>query len=98
MKRINVSQNKLFRYALNIPYKTQITQIMKALKILHATTLYYSQICILIKLLTDFSKSFLMECLDNSLSVKIDLYDDIEYISDTLLKLFQHLKNEIDGD
>jgi hypothetical protein len=46
-----VSQNNLFRYAFYISYKTHITLIMKALKILDATTLYYSQICVLIKLL-----------------------------------------------
>ena len=81
IKRINVSQNNRFRYALNSPYKSFIVQIMKTLKILDATTLYYSQIFILIKLLHrhDFSKSLLMGCLDDSLTVKIDLYDDIIY-------------------
>ena len=51
IKSTNVSQNNLFRYALNIPNKTHITFIMKSLKTLDATTLYNSQICILIKLL-----------------------------------------------
>jgi adenine-specific DNA methylase len=62
IKSINVSQNNLFRYALNIPYKTHITLIMKALKILDATTLYYSQICVLKKLLHrhEFTKKLLM--------------------------------------
>jgi hypothetical protein len=39
IKPINVPQNNLFRYAHNIPYKTQFTLIMKSLKILDATTL-----------------------------------------------------------
>ena len=53
---------------------------MKALKILDATTLYYTQICILIKLLHryDFTKKLLMQCLDNSTVVKIDLHKDID--------------------
>ena len=64
LKSINVSQNNLFRYALNIPYKSHISLIMKSLKVLDATTLYYSQICILIKLLHrhDYTKNILMEC------------------------------------
>jgi hypothetical protein len=81
IKSINVAQNNLFRYALNIPYKTHITLIMKSLKILDATTLYYSQICILIKLLHrhEFTKKLLMGCL-----IKIDIFDDIKIISNLL--------------
>ena len=86
IQSINVSKNNLFRYALNIPYKTHITLIMKSLKILDATTLYYSQICILIKLLhrPEFTKKLLMECLDDSVLIKIDIFDDIKFISDLL--------------
>jgi hypothetical protein len=51
IKSINVAQNNLFRYALNIPYKSHISLIMKSFKVLDATALYYSQICLLIKLL-----------------------------------------------
>ena len=86
IKSINVAQNNLFRYALNIPYKTHITLIMKSLKILDATTLYYSQICILIKLLHrhEFTKKLLMGCLDDSVLIKIDIFDDIKIISNLL--------------
>ncbi len=86
IKSINVSQNNLFRYALNIPYKTHITLIMKALKILDATTLYYSQICVLIKLLHrhEYTKKLLMGCLDESILIKIDIYEDIKFISELL--------------
>jgi hypothetical protein len=67
-------KKQLFRYALNIPYKTHITQIMKALRIIDATTLYFAQICILIKLLQrhEFTKSLLIGCLDDSINIKID--------------------------
>ena len=86
IKSINVSQNNLFRYALNIPYKSHISLIMKSLKVLDATTLYYSQICILIKLLHrhDYTKNILMECLNESTVNKIDIFEDIKYISDLL--------------
>ena len=86
IKSINVSQNNLFRYALNIPYKSHITLIMKSLKILDATTLYYCQICILIKLLHrhDYTKKLLMSCLDDSTLIKIDIYEDIKFISEFL--------------
>ena len=86
IKSINVSQNNLFRYALNIPYKTQISLIMKSLKIFDATTLYYSQICILIKLVHrhEFTKKLLLERLDDSVLIKIDIFDDIKFISDLL--------------
>jgi hypothetical protein len=85
-KSINVAQNNLFRYALNIPYKTHITLIMKSLKILDATTLYYSQICILIKLLHrhELTKNLLMGCLDDLVLIKIDIFDDIKLISNLL--------------
>ena len=86
IKSINVSQNNLFRYALNIPYKSHISLIMKSLKVLDATTLYYSQICILIKLLHrhDYTINILMECLDESTVNKIDIFEDIKFISDLL--------------
>ncbi len=76
----------LDNYALNIPYKTHITLIMKSLKILDATTLYYSQICILIKLLHrhEFTKKLLMGCLNDSVLIKIDIFDDIKLISNLL--------------
>jgi hypothetical protein len=90
LKSINVSQNNLFRYALNIPYKSHISLIMKSLKVLmkslKATTLYNSQICILIKLLHrhDYTKNILMECLNESIVNKIDIFEDIKFISDLL--------------
>ena len=86
IKSIYVSQNNLFRYAINIPYKTHITLIIKALNILDATTLYYSQICLLIKLLHrhEFTKKLLMGCLDESIMIKIDIYEDIKLISELL--------------
>ena len=86
IKSINVSQNNLFRYALNIPYKSQITLVMKSLKILDATTLYYCQICILIKLLHrhDYTKKLLMSCLDDSTLIKIDIYENVKFISEFL--------------
>ena len=59
---------------------------MKSLKILDATTLYYSQICLLIKLLHrhDYTKKLLMSCLDDSTLIKIDIYEDIKFISEFL--------------
>jgi hypothetical protein len=53
---------------------------MKALNIIDATTLCYAQICILIKLLHkhDFTKSLLIEYLNDSKNVKIDLFNDIK--------------------
>ena len=86
IKTINVAQNNLFRYALGIPYKTHISLIMKALNIVDANTLYYSQICILVKLLHrhNYTKSLLMSCLDNPSNSNLDLYDDIKCISNLL--------------
>ena len=59
---------------------------MKALNIVDATTLYYSQICILVKLLHrhNYTKSLLMSCLDNPSNSNLDLYDDIKCISNLL--------------
>ena len=59
---------------------------MKSLKVLDATTLYYSQIFILIKLLHrhDYTKNILMECLNESTVNKIDIFEDIKFISDLL--------------
>ena len=83
INKINVSQNNLFRYCLGIPYKSHISNIMKALKILDAETLYYSQICTLIKLLHrhQYSKSLILKCLDNNSSFQLDIFDDIRLLS-----------------
>jgi hypothetical protein len=59
---------------------------MKSLKVLDATTLYYSQICIFIKLLQmhEYTKNLLMECLNESTVNKIDIFEDIKFISGLL--------------
>jgi hypothetical protein len=48
--------------------------------------LIYSQICILIKLLHshEYTKNIFMECLTESIVTKIDIFDDINFISDLL--------------
>jgi hypothetical protein len=53
---------------------------------LDATTLYYAQICVLIKLLHrhEFTKKLLIGCLDESIMIKIDIYEDIKFISELL--------------
>ena len=83
LKRINTSQNNLFRYNLGIPYKSHMTQLMKALNIVDAETFYYSQICILIKLLQrhEFSKSLLLKWLHISNPLHLDFYEDIKMMS-----------------
>jgi hypothetical protein len=48
---LNVNQNNLIRYMLDIHYKTHISYINRVLNILDMEYLYYSQICIVIKLL-----------------------------------------------
>jgi hypothetical protein len=59
---------------------------MKALKILDAKTLYYTQICVLKKLLHrhEFTKKLLMGVLDESIMIKIDIYEDLKFISELL--------------
>jgi len=56
---------------------------MKSLKVLDATTLYYYQIFILIKLLHrhQYTKNLLMECLNDSTVIKIDIFEDIKFFS-----------------
>ena len=59
---------------------------MKSLKILDAETLYYSQICILVKLLHrhEYTKRLLVKCLEENNSQQLDLYEDIKQISTKL--------------
>ena len=66
---------------------------MKALNILDAETLYYSQICILIKLLHrhEFSKSLLLKSLHISNPLHLDLYEDIKMISHILKIDFERI-------
>ena len=84
LKRINTSQNYLFRYALGIPYKSHISKVMKTLKIVDAETLYYAQICTLVKLLHrhDYTKSLLVKCLEINNTFQLDIYDDLRFISE----------------
>ena len=86
LHKINVSQNNLFRYCLGIPYKSHISRVMKALGILDAETLYYTQVCTLIKLLHrhDYTISFLLKCLDVNNDLQLDIFEDIKILSNKL--------------
>ena len=77
----------MIRFFINIPYKTHISNILKALGILNIEYLLYTQICILIKLLHRHvhTKSSLVSCLTDNYH-KLDICKYIMEISDVLKK------------
>ena len=57
---------------------------MKTLKIVEAETLFYAQICTLLKLLHrhEYTKFLLLKCLEINNTFHLDIYEDLRCISE----------------
>jgi hypothetical protein len=73
LQQLNITQNNLIRYALGIPYKSHIKNLMKAMGIIDNETTYLMEKCTMIKLLLriQLSKDTLIKNIEVAITVKI---------------------------